>query len=140
MHTTNYYDTLILVSPDCRAQEGTRPPKPGTIAALQHEWMLAAPYGMTSDDLIFSVHAERKAIPTAEREAAGAAFFSKGQPCMRSSPLVKSYGWGVHHDSAGRVAIFGAESARYRELVEDETVTKIRGVRSQRQPQDGVAS
>lgn len=132
MHTTNYYNTLILVSPDSAVEAGTAPPKPGTVAALQYERLTAAPYSMTSDDLIFGVHADRNGVPAAERDTARAAFFSKGQPCLRSSPLVKSYGWGVHHDGDGRVAIFGAETPEYRRLAEDPAVAKVNGMRSQR--------
>jgi hypothetical protein len=132
-HSTNYYDTLIVPAPDCPVATGTVPAKPGTIAAMQYEKLAAAPYAMTSDDLLFEVFAERNAIPEAERAEARAAFFSKGQPCLRSSPLVKTYGWGVHHDGAGRVAICGAETAQYRELLARDGVTKVAGMRSQRQ-------
>src|SRR5687768_1314873 len=51
MHTTNYRETLIVPSPDCAASSATIPSKPGTIAALQHERLSAAPYEMTSDEL-----------------------------------------------------------------------------------------
>lgn len=131
-HTTNYFDTLILTSPDCPAGEGTVPPKPGTVAAMQYEGLMSAPYSRTSDDLLFEVFAERNGIPEGDRVEARTVFFSKGQPCLRSSPLVKTYGWGVHHDSAGRVAIYGAESAQYRDLVERDDVAKLVGMRSQR--------
>jgi hypothetical protein len=132
-HTTNYYDTLILIAPDCPVEAGSVPPKPGTVAAMQYERLAAAPYSLTSDDLIFDVHADRNGVPPDERDVARAAFFSKGQPCLRSSPLVKSYGWGVHHDGAGRVAVFGAETPQYRKLAEDPAVTKVHGMRSKRQ-------
>ena len=132
-HSTNYFETLILIAPDCPVGEGTVPPKPGTVAALQYEKLMAAPYSRTSDDLLFEVFAERSGIPEAGLAEARAAFFSKGQPCLRSSPLVKTYGWGVHHDSAGRIALFGAETAQYRDLAEREGVTKVAGMRSQRQ-------
>lgn len=133
LHSTNYFDTLITISPDCPAGEGAVPPKPGTVAAMQYEKLMAAPYSRTSDDLLFEIFAERNGIPVAGRVEARAAFFSEGQPCLRSSPLVKSYGWGVHHGAAGRVAIFGAETAQYRDLVERGNVTKVTGMRSQRQ-------
>lgn len=133
MHATNYFDTLILVSPDGPAAKGLAPPKPGTVAALQYERLLAAPYALTSDELIFGIHADRQGVKEAEREAARALFFSKGQPCLRSSPLVKTYGWGIHHDAGGRIALVGAESLRYRELGENQAVSKVHGMRSQRQ-------
>jgi hypothetical protein len=33
---------------------------------------------------------------------------------MRASALPKKYGWGVHYDSAGRLALFAMESDEYR--------------------------
>lgn len=35
---------------------------------------------------------------------------------MRASALPKRYGWGVHHDGAGRLALYGVESDAYRDL------------------------
>jgi hypothetical protein len=131
-HTTNYRDTFITVSPDCPAMEGTVPPKPGTVAALQHERLLASPYTMTSDDLLFGVFADRNAIAEKDRAAARSAFFSKGQPCMRSSPLVKTYGWGVHHDAKERVAIYPLGSPQYDALAEGKAKSVVAGMRSKR--------
>ena len=131
-HTTNYRDTFIVVSPDCPASEGTMPPKPGTVAAMQHERLLAKPYSMTSDDLLFGIFADRNEIPAKLRGAARAEFFSKGQPCMRSSPLVKTYGWGVHHDGKERVAIYPLGSSKYAELAKGKTGAVVAGMRSKR--------
>lgn len=82
----------------------------------------AAPYAHTSDDVIFTVWAERREITAAEREAARAEFFSKGQPCLRSSDLGKRYGWGVHADAEGRVALVGIGTAEYESLAGGSTV------------------
>ena len=132
MHTTNYVQTFIAVSPDTTATSGVVPPKPGTVAAMQHEKVAAAPYRLTSDDLIFEVFADRNGIARADRETARAEFFSKGQPCMRSSPLVKSYGWGVHSDAHGRIAIYPVDSERYAELAESPDIKQLAGMRSSR--------
>lgn len=134
-HSTDYFDTLIQPSPDCPVGEGVPPPRPGTVAALQYEKLMAAPYARTSDDLLFEIHSERNGTPDSAREEARAAFFSRGQPCLRSSPLVKTYGWGIHHDSEGRIAIYGAETAQYRDLSERAGVSKLAGMRSQRVPE-----
>lgn len=131
-HTTNYRATFIAVAPDCPAEKGTVPPKPGTVAAMQYERLTAAPYTMTSDDLLFGIFADRKGIPEAKRAAARTAFFSSGQPCLRSSPLVKTYGWGVHHDGQERVAIYGVDSADYAAFCEDEAIAVVAGMRSRR--------
>lgn len=134
MHTTDYYDTFIEVADDCPAVTAQQPPatsKP-TIAALHHELIAAEPYTLTSDDVIFEAHARRAGVPDDERDAARAAFFSKGQPCLRSSPLGKRYGWGIHSDADGRVAVYPVESSEYRRLAADPAVTHTRALRSRR--------
>ena len=130
--TTNYHRTFITVSPDSTAEAGRVPPREGSIAQLQYALLAAQPYQLTSDDLLFAVHARRRAIPESEWAEARGAFFSKPQACLRASPLVKQFGWGLHHDAAGRVALHGVETERYRALSADPDITCLRGMRSKR--------
>ncbi|HOT84142.1 MAG TPA: DUF6157 family protein [Candidatus Defluviicoccus seviourii] len=130
MKTTNYHETLITPSDDSKRMQSAVPERPGTVAALQYELLAAAPYGMTSDDLIWRAHVLRN--EAADTEAARAAFFAKGQPCLRASPLVRSYGWGIHHDTKGRIALIACESSDFARLLADPSVTKRPGMRSSR--------
>ena len=130
--TTNYISTFIGVSPDTTARAGTTPTKPETVAGLQHVLLTAKPYGLTSDDLLFEVHASRNGIPDPERDRARGAFFAKPQACLRASPLVKQFGWGLHHDAAGRVAAIGMETEAYRSLAAQPGVKFVVGIRSKR--------
>ncbi|MEE6273043.1 DUF6157 family protein [Georgenia sp. MJ206] len=116
MGTTNYRETFIAVAEDCPAAAGTVPTAPGSVAALTYELISAAPYTLTSDDVLFTVHAVRKGIAEDDRAQAREEFFAKPQACLRASPLGKTYGWGVHHDAEGRVALYGVETERYAEL------------------------
>ena len=128
--STNYYNTLITPSDDSKAEHAIVPERPGTVATLQYELLAGAPYGMTSDDLIWRVHVLRGgAADTAE---ARASFFSRGQPCLRASPMVRSYGWGVHHDAEGRVALVARESPDFTRLLADPGIAKRPGMRSAR--------
>ena len=52
--------------------------------------------------------------------------------CMRSSPLPKTYGWGLHFDAAGRVALVSLESPDYERLSRDPGLTQTRALRSRR--------
>ncbi len=52
-----------------------------------------------------------------ERPAARIEFFSKGQPCLCSSDLAKRYGWGIHCDARGRVALLGVDTPEYQDFV-----------------------
>lgn len=132
MYSTNYTDALILPSEDCRAERATPPGKPGTIAALQYDMLAAAPYQYTSDDLLIAVEASRKSVAEADRPALAAAFHARGQACLRASPLVKTHGWALHHDSDARVALVDPESATFAKLAGDPAITQVRGMRSRR--------
>lgn len=134
MHTTNYFNTLIEIAEDATVDTAEVPPLKGeekTVARHQFDLLIENPYRYSSDDVIFQVHALRNGLEANlphEREL----FFSKGQACLRSSPLPKRYGWGVHHDAAGKVALYAVESAEYRRLAGDETVKKVKAMRSKR--------
>ncbi|CAO3404299.1 DUF6157 family protein [Azospirillum sp. 11R-A] len=130
--STNYIDTFITVSADCKAKAGTVPPKAGTIGALQLSLLLERPYGLTSEELLLEVHMIRNGIPPADREAARESLFAKPQACLRTSPLVKSYGWGLHHDGTGRVAAHAVESGAYRDLSTRPDLTVVAGMRNGR--------
>lgn len=119
MHSTNYHDTFIAVAPDCPASRGTVPPDSATPSAalLAYRLIQAQPYALTSDDVLFSVYAERKKLPPSQRPHARAAFFAKPQACLRASDLGKRYGWGIHSNSEGKVALVGVETPEYQALV-----------------------
>ena len=130
--STNYRNTLITVSPDCPALAATPPPKAGSIAGLQYALLMERPYGLTSDELLFEVYAIRNAISPLNRESARSAFLSKSQACLRASPLVKMYGWGLHHDEQCKVAVIGFETEVYRALARRSDVRCVAGMRSRR--------
>ncbi len=132
MHTTNYQSTLILPSADSKTTMALVPKKSDSVAGLQYEIMAAAPYKMTSDDVVFEVYARRNTILDGSRDTARATFFSKGQPCLRASPLVKSHGYGVHADEKSRIALIAMESDDFARLLADESVTKRPGMRTSR--------
>ncbi len=132
MHTINYQNAFIAVSEDCRAEFGTVPSRPGTIAALQYDLLSRLPYTLTSDDLLVAVTATRRGVPEDDLDALRAEIFARPQACLRTSPLVKTLGWGLHHDAQGRVALIARESADYGRLVADERLTRTRGMRSKR--------
>lgn len=135
LHTTNYKDTLIEIAEDCPTNKGTIPPLRGdkkSVANLQFELLSENPYQYTSDDIFFHVFATRKEIQPKDIDAQRAVFFSKGQPCFRASPLTKRYGWGVHSNNDGKIALYGAESNQYKALLENEEVRKLKAMRSKR--------
>ena len=135
MHTTNYVNTFIEVAEDCPVKKAELPPKKAdkaTVANMQFDMIYDHPYEHTSDDVIFKTHAIRNDIPKNEWKEAREQFFSKGQACMRSSPLGKRYGWGIHHDKSGKVALYPMESPDYSKLTKDKSLEHVKAMRSKR--------
>jgi len=134
MKTTNYYNTFIAVAEDCPAALAEVPPKKQqpTVADLQFEMIASAPYRYTSDDVIFQVYAMKQEIQKSELKVAREQFFSKGQACLRSSPLSKRYGWGIHCNEEGRVALYAIESQEYQHLLKDKNLKQVKAMRSKR--------
>ena len=134
MHSTNYADTFISVADDCPGGSASIPPRKQepTLAWMQYEMISANPYLYTSDEVVFAIHSARQRIPPAELEAERAAFFSRGQACLRCSPLAKRYGWGIHHDAESRVALYPRESEEYARLSSDDTLKQVKAMKTRR--------
>ena len=114
-------DTFVLIAADCPVAAAVVPvPKAAgpTVAVVQYELLTDRPYALTLEDLIFETNVRRADLPpasVAERAAEiRAELFAKPHACMRASPLPKRYGWGVHYDNRGRLALHAMESAAYR--------------------------
>jgi Family of unknown function (DUF6157) len=134
-HTANYFNTFIEVADDCPVTIGEIPPTKGdskTVANIQFEMINKNPYKYTSDDILFQVFAEKNDLTENEFEKAREQFFSKGQPCFRASPLTKRYGWGIHSDKEGKVALFSVGSEEYQNFIRNDNVKVIKAMKSSR--------
>lgn len=133
-HTTNYFNTFIEVAEDCPLDFGEPPvskkEKKKTVAERQYELIAGHPYKFTSDEVVFQIYAEKNELLPGEHEQARNDFFSKGQPCLRASPLGKRYGFGIHYDAEGRMALYGAETTAYKQLMADPAVKKLKAMRT----------
>ncbi|MEW6194323.1 MAG: DUF6157 family protein [Bacteroidota bacterium] len=135
MKTTNYYNTFIEVAEDCPIDAAEIPPikdKEKTAANIQFEMIKNNPYKFTSDDVIFSVYVVKNNVGKKELEKEREKFFSKGQACMRSSPLTKRYGWGIHSNNEGKVAVYAFGSKEYKKFLNDKTLKHVKAMRSKR--------
>src|SRR5262245_46617037 len=135
----NYVSTFIAVAPDSKAAAGTTPPTRGdnpTVAQLEYALISARPYQLTQEDVQFAVHIGRAGVDArqiaAKRDELWSQFFAKPMACMRASPLPKSYGWGLHFDAKGRVALVGVETKEYARLAKDRSVKHLAAMRSKR--------
>ncbi len=134
-HTTNYINTFIEIAADCPLESGEVPPLKGenkTAANIQFEMIIKNPYKYTSDDVLFQVYADKKDLTKEEYEEARTQFFSKGQPCFRASPLTKRYGWGLHSNHEGKIALYASGTAEYERLANDKSLTVVKAMRSSR--------
>ncbi len=133
IHTTNYFNTFIEVASDTKVTVGTPPIIRGdkkTVVALQYEIIRNAPYQFTSDDVLFQVFAYRYDLLKTEQPRHRADFFSKGQACMRASPLTKTHGFGIHCNADGKLALYGMETTTYQHFIQDDSITKIKAMRT----------
>ncbi len=132
-HTTNYFNTFIEVAEDTKVSCGKMPLPKGnskTIAEMQYELIAENPYKFTSDDIFFKIHANRSSIAKAIFKEERDQFFSIGRPCFRASPLTKTYGFGVHANSEGKIALYGVETAPYKAFLKDSSIKKVKAMRT----------
>lgn len=132
IHSTNYFDTFIEVAPDTKVSSGTPPPskEKKTVAQMQYELICNNPYKFSSDDILFQVYADRNDLKESEYKHAREQFFSKGQPCLRTSPLAKTYGYGIHSNRDGKIALYGMETNEYANFIADSEVVKVKAMKS----------
>ena len=52
--------------------------------------------------------------------------------CLRASALVKTCGWGLHHDANAKVAACSVGTEAYREFASDGDLQQVNGMRSRR--------
>ena len=107
----NYHDTLIEVADDCPATEAQVPHARGakkTKAVVEYELLIKHPYTYNEEGIAFEVHAALHHIPRAIWPTERKKFLSKGHPHLRVSPLAKRYGWGIHNNADGKIALKSA--------------------------------
>jgi hypothetical protein len=128
-------DTFIEVAEDCQAVRAEIPPARSgraTKARIEYEPIAGEPYLLTEEDVAFRTRVVMHDIPEADWPAERERFLSQRKPRMRVSALAKRYGWGIHADSHGRVALVAVESAEYQRLADDPALRHVRAFRSKR--------
>ncbi|MEU6130536.1 DUF6157 family protein [Saccharopolyspora sp. NPDC047091] len=142
MERVDRTNTFIEVAEDCPVTTATVPPlnaEAPSVAARTYRLITEHPYEFTSGDVIFTVFADRAAIPDEERADARREFFARSRACLRSSPLGKRYGWGIHADARGRLALYAVDGPEYAEFTSGrrtgesgEPITRTKALRSTR--------
>ena len=134
MHTTNYYNTFIAVADDCPVTVAEIPPQKTekTAANIAFEMINNHPYQYTSDEVLFEIYVLKNNVLGSNIEVEKQKYFSKGQACFRSSPLTKRYGWGIHHNTEGKMALYAVESEKYKMFLSDTSLKIVKAMRSKR--------
>jgi hypothetical protein len=131
----NYYDTLVEVADDCPVSAAQVPQARGgkkAKAVVEYELLVEHPYSYTEEDIAFEVYALLHEIPKAKWPTERRKFLSKGHPHLRVSALAKRYGWGIHNNAEGKIALIAVESREYEQLLNDPHTTKVKAFRSKR--------
>lgn len=138
MAGVDYFNTFIRVATDCPVTHGVEPRrgKRVTVAIRQFELLDGHRYELSSEDVLFESSKVRydlgESASPAAVAAARSAFFSRPQACMRASPLPKRFGWGLHLDERGRIALVAVGTDEYMRLAEDPALVQLAAFRSSR--------
>lgn len=129
-------NTFVTIADDCGALQGTPPPeRPGkdpTLARLHYDLLSQHPYEYDLDGFNFEIYCQKNRIKPEDRESHRESFFSKGHPCMRGSPLTKTYGFGAHYNGSGKIAIYPVDSEAYGKFLNDPENKVEMAMRSKR--------
>lgn len=134
-------NTFIVVADDSPARMGMIPaekPNGRTLARLHYDLLSEHPYEYDLDSFNFEIFCQKNHIPDERRDSYREAFFSKGHPCMRASPLTKTYGFGAHYNNAGKIAIYPVDSRAYQKLSNDPENRVEMAMRSKRPSAQGA--
>ncbi|TDL85949.1 hypothetical protein E2R55_23415 [Vibrio vulnificus] len=131
----SYKNTLITISEDSKVSSAKAPViKNGklTIAYIEHDLINNNPYKFTQEDVQFKTYLIKNQMEAENAAELREQFFSKSKACFRASPLVKNYGWGIHYNNQGKIAIYDVNSEMYNKLLRQDDITKLKGMRSKR--------
>ncbi len=130
-----YVSTFIAIAEDCRATGGEAPPAKATVAATQYAMLTAEPGHWTQEDVLLASSSGvrgRDDVSEEELDRLRAEYFAEPRACLRASPLPKSFGWGLYYDAEGRITLYAVDSAEYRRLSADPSLTQLSAMRSKR--------
>ncbi|WP_222433376.1 DUF6157 family protein [Vibrio cyclitrophicus] len=111
-------EELILISQDTIATQSEIPPESDAITCIVYEVLTENPYRFTEPELHCEVHYERR----------GMHHLKIGSYSIKRSNLLKKYGWGIHKDSDGRLALVASDTDKYVRL--SQTIKTSYGYRN----------
>ncbi|MFD2045039.1 DUF6157 family protein [Ornithinibacillus salinisoli] len=131
----SYTNTFITTSEDSPVTSASVPlprnHKP-TIASIEYDLIRNNPYKYSQEDVQFNTYVIKYQIDAKNVDELREQFFNKPKACFRASPLVKKYGWGIHYNAEGKVALYDVKSEHYNYLLKAADITNLKGMRSKR--------
>ncbi|MGE7688362.1 DUF6157 family protein [Lysinibacillus sp. NPDC097214] len=131
----SYKNTFIKISEDSEVNSAITPlprnNKP-TIASIEYDLISNNPYKYTQEDVQFQTYLIKNQIKSDQLDESREHFFQKPKACFRALPLVKKYGWGIHYDDEGKLAIYDVNSEGYEQFLNSVNITLLKGMRSKR--------
>ncbi len=131
-------NTFISAANDSKAVAGAKPVGKRaipTVAEVQYRMLVEEPYMHTQRDVLFESSSLVRGVENLtdeERRQLREQFFSKPQACLRTSPLAKTYGWGIHFDAEGKAAAYGVETKAYATFAGTERLAQARAMNTKR--------
>ena len=129
-------NSFVRIADDSPAKQGVVPKlRDGaepSLARRQYDLLIDHPYEYSHDSFNFEIWCQRNHIDEADRDNHRDVFFSKEHPCMRTSPLTKTHGWGAHYNGSGKIAIYPVDSVAYEKLLNDPANEVTMAMRSAR--------
>ena len=116
-------EVLILIATKCSMKRGTKPVsnrEQPTIAMHQYDVLTEMPYQLTYKQLKEEVHRTRRGKEFTDEQLE--------TYMMKRSELCKIYGWGVHEDKNGKLALVGCETKEYRRLLRKPGVQRVKAL------------
>jgi len=118
----DYRNVLIQVAEDCPVNKGVKPEPENGIAYVGYDELSRNPYKYTELEFYKQVHHIRRNKPELKIETYD----------IRRNALCKKYGWGVHINESGALALVGCETDKYKELLKNVMVDKVDAFRNRR--------
>ena len=131
----NYRNTFVRIAADCPEQEGIEPPSRGgkkPVHAIHLELLRKKPYFFTHEELVAEGELLRKPTTGETKKEILARLRARPIPCLRTSPLAKRYGWGIHFDKEGKIAVYPAGFPEYEKFTSDPSIGQVPAMRSKR--------
>lgn len=115
-------EELILVAEDCPVELSIVPDDgfPKTIARIEFEILNEYPYQFSESDLFIEVHINKRKRPDLKIDSYN----------IKRSPLLQKYGWGIHRNQAGKLALVPVNSVEYIHLT--KTIITTRSYRNKK--------